>query len=105
MAQINFDASQVDPSVPFEVLPSDKYLVEITKSEMKPTKAGDGSYLEFEYTVIEGQYRGRKVWDRLCLNHPSSKTVEIARANLSTICHAAGVGTCSCEGIIGTNRR
>ena len=52
MTQLNFDASQVDPSVPFEVLPSDKYIVEITKSEMKPTKAGDGAYLELEYTVL-----------------------------------------------------
>jgi hypothetical protein len=91
MTQLNFDASQVDPSVPFEVLPSDKYIVEITKSEMKATKAGDGSYLELEYTVLEGQYRGRKLWDRLCLNHPRPKTVEIARANLSAICHSVGV--------------
>ena len=48
MVQINFDASKVDPSVPFEAVPSDKYLVEITKSEVKPTKSGDGTYLEFE---------------------------------------------------------
>jgi hypothetical protein len=91
MTQLNFDASQVDPSVPFEVLPSDKYIVEITKSEMKPMKAGDGSYLELEYTILDGQYRGRKLWDRLCLNHPTPRTVEIARANLSAICHAVGI--------------
>ena len=91
MAQLNFDASQVDPSQPFEAIPSDKYLVEITHSELKPTKAGNGSYLEIEYTVLEGEYQGRKVWDRLCLNHPTQKTVDIARANLSAICHAVDV--------------
>ena len=91
MPQINFDASQVDPSVPFETLPSGKYLVEITKSEVKPTKAGDGSYLELEYTVQDDEFKGRKVWDRLCLNHSNTKTVQIARANLSAICHAVGV--------------
>ncbi len=91
MVQLNFDASQVDPAVPFEALPSDKYLVEITRSEVKPTKAGDGTYLELEYVVLDGAYRGRKVWDRLCLNHPLPKTVEIARANLSAICHAVEV--------------
>ena len=69
MAQLNFDASlvppaqqQVDPSVPFEAVPSDKYTAEITHSELKPTKAGDGSYLEIEYTIIEGEYKGRKVF-------------------------------------------
>jgi len=91
MAQLNFDASQVDPSIPFEAVPSDKYIAEITKSELKATKAGDGSYLEIEYTILEGEYRGRKVWDRLCLNHQTQRTVEIARANLSAICHAVGV--------------
>ena len=91
MAQLNFDASQVDPSQPFEAIPSDKYVVEITHSELKPTKAGNGSYLEIEYTVLEGEYQGRKVWDRLCLNHPTQKTVDIARANLSAICHAVNV--------------
>ena len=91
MAQLNFDASKVDPALPYEAVPSDRYLVEITKSELKPTKAGDGSYLEFEYSILDGEYRGRKLWDRLCLNHPSAKTVEIARANLSAICHAVGI--------------
>ncbi|MDR2761471.1 MAG: DUF669 domain-containing protein [Planctomycetaceae bacterium] len=91
MTQINFDASQVDPSIPFDVLPSGKYVAEITKSEIKPTKAGDSTYLEFEFTILDGQYRGRKVWDRLCLNHRNQQTVEIARANLSAICHSVGV--------------
>lgn len=91
MPQINFDASQVDPSIPFEILPADKYVVEITKSELKPTKSGNGAFLELEYSVLEGKYQGHKVWDRLCLEHPTQKTVEIARANLSAICHAVGV--------------
>ena len=91
MAQLNFDASQVDPAQPIEAIPSDKYTVEITKSELKATKTGNGSYLELEFTVLDGEYRGRKVWDRLCLNHPTARTVEIARANLSAICHAVGI--------------
>ena len=73
MAQLNFDASKVDPAQPFEAIPSDKYTVEITKSELKPIKTGGGSYLEIEYTVLEGEYKGRKVWDRLCLNHSNKK--------------------------------
>ncbi|MCL2624372.1 MAG: DUF669 domain-containing protein [Planctomycetaceae bacterium] len=91
MAYLNFDASQVDPSVPFEAIPSDKYLVEITDSEMKPTKNGSGTLLQLEYTVIEGEYKNRKIWDRLCIKHTNQQTVKIALANLSAICHAIGV--------------
>jgi len=91
MAFLNFDASQVDPSVAYEAIPADKYLVEITDSEMKPTKNGSGTLLQLEYTVIEGEYKNRKIWDRLCIKHTNQQTVKIALANLSAICHAVGV--------------
>lgn len=91
MATLNFNANEVDPSVPFEPVPAGKYVAAITDSEMKATKDGKGSYLELTFTIIEGEYKDRKVWHRLCLNHSNQKTVQIARANLSAICRAVGV--------------
>jgi len=92
MANLNgFNANEVEPNTSFDPLPAGKYLAAITASEMKATKAGDGSYLELEFTVIEGQYKERKLWDRLCLNHSNPQTVKIARGNLSAICRAVGV--------------
>jgi len=87
----NFNANEVEPNTPFDPLPAGKYLAAITASEMKATKAGDGSYLQLEFTVLGGEYKERKVWDRLCLNHPNAQTVKIARGNLSAICRAVGV--------------
>jgi len=63
----------------------------LTGHYWKATKKGDGSFLELEFTVLEGEYRGRKVWDRLCINHPKDITQKIARGNLSAICRAVGV--------------
>ncbi|MBN1436190.1 MAG: DUF669 domain-containing protein [Sedimentisphaerales bacterium] len=92
MANLNgFNANEVEPNSSFEPLPAGKYLAAITHSEMKPTKRGDGSYLELEFTVLEGNCQGRKVWDRLCINHPNAQTVQIARGNLSALCRATGV--------------
>jgi hypothetical protein len=87
----NFNANEVEPNVGFEPVPADKYIAMITASEMKPTKNADGSYLELELTILEGQYKDRKVWDRLCLNHPNGQTVKIARGYLSAVCRAVGV--------------
>lgn len=89
----NFDANTVDPSAPFEPIPAGDYLACIVASQMKPTKNGTGQYLELEIEVLEGEYKGRKVWDRLNLQNPNCQTVEIARADLSAICHAVGVMT------------
>ena len=92
MANIgNFNANEVEPTVAFEPLPVGKYLAAITASEVKATKKGDGNYLELEFTVLEGPCKGRKVWDRLCINHPKDVTQKIARGNLSAICRAVGV--------------
>ena len=92
MANLNgFNANEVEPTTAFEPLPAEKYLAAITASEIKPTKKGDGSYLQLEFTVLDGDCKGRKVWDRLCINHPNDLTQKIARGNLSAICRAVGV--------------
>ena len=92
MANLNgFNANNIEPTAPFEPLPAGKYLAAITASEMKPTKKGDGSYLELEFTVLDGDCKGRKAWDRLCINHPNDMTQKIARGGLSAICRAVGV--------------
>ena len=94
MANMNgFNANEVDPDVGFDPLPAGKYKVAIAASQMKPTKNKNGSYLELEFTVLEGDYKDRKVWARLNLSNPSEKAVQIARAQLSAICRAVGVMT------------
>lgn len=93
MAQFNgeFDATQVEPSAPMEVLPDNWYPMMIAASKWEPTKANDGTYLELELQVIDGPYKGRKAWDRLNLANKSEQAVEIAQRTLSAICHATGV--------------
>lgn len=92
MADLNgFNAHDVDPNPGFDPIPGGKYLAVITATEMKPTKNGKGEYLELEMEVIDGQHKGRKVWDRLTLKHSNEQTVQIARGTLSAICHAVGV--------------
>ena len=86
-----FDANQVEPSADFEPLPTGKYVAVITASEMKPTKNGNGSYLELTFQVMEGPHKGRLVWSRLNLDNPNPLTVKIARSELSAICRAVGV--------------
>lgn len=91
MAQIDFDASGVDPATPFEVLPKGSYNVIISNSEMKTTKSGDGEYLELEYTVIDGEYESRRLWSRHNISNPNAKAEQIARQELSAVCHSVGV--------------
>ncbi len=86
-----FNADEVPPSTGFDAVPAGKYKVVISESKEKATKAGNASYLEFTFTIIEGDCENRKLWARLNLNNPSDQAVGIARRDLSAICHAVGV--------------
>jgi hypothetical protein len=91
MANLNFNANEVEPAAPITALPPGRYPVAISKTEMKPTKAGTGEYLQIELTVTSGTAANRKLWARLNLVNPNQQAVDIARRELSAICHAVGV--------------
>lgn len=86
-----FDANTVEPTTEFDPVPAGKYLAVITESEFKPTKSGNGSYLELTFEILDGHYKGRKLWSRLNLDNPNDTAVKIARAELSAVCRAVGV--------------
>lgn len=89
----NFNANEVEPTTDFDPIPAGTYVAVITDSQMKPTKDGMGEYLELTFQVLEGEYKGRLLWARLCLNHSKEITAKIARGHLSAICRAVGVLT------------
>jgi len=90
MAQVSFNAAEVSTESQFSPVPNGDYPVIITESEMKPTKTGAGQYLQLVLEVIEGPYKGRKVWERLNIVNSNQTAVEIAQRSLSQICHAVG---------------
>ena len=88
-----FNAAEVEPQGSFEPIPAGWYTAMITDSEFKPTKNGNGEYLQLRLDVIEGEHEGRVLFDRLNLNNPNQTAVEIAQRQLSAICRAVGVMT------------
>ena len=87
----SFNANTVAPSAPQDVIPVGWYPMTITASENKETSKKNGSLLALEFTVIDGQYKGRKFFSNLNLVNPNAQAVEIAYAELSAICHATGI--------------
>ena len=92
MASLNgFDASQVPEQQEFSALPEGQYVVIATASEMKPTKNGQGQFLQFTFEVLDGPQKGRKVWARLNLVNQNQTAVDIAQRELGAICRAVGI--------------
>lgn len=91
MAQFNFDASQVVPQQSSGPLPAGVYLAHIVESDVQPLKSGNGEGLKLTFEVIDGQFKGRKVYENLNIRHTSEDTQRIAQSQLSALCHAVNV--------------
>jgi len=91
MAQFNFDASQVAPQQSSGPLPAGVYLAHIVESDVQPLKSGNGEGLKLTFEIIDGQLKGRKVWENLNIRHTSEDTQRIAQSQLSALCHAVNV--------------
>ena len=86
-----YNIHEVEPMGNFEPLPADWYRCVITNAEQKPNSKKTGAYLELRIEVIDGQYQGRLVFDRLNLINPNSVAVDIARRSLASIAKAINV--------------
>ena len=92
MLPFQFNARQVAPSTGIgDPLPTGYYIVAVTKSELKPTKDGTGQMIAMEFTVLDGEHKGRKVFTNFNIQNQNAKTVEIAFKDFSALCHATGV--------------
>lgn len=86
-----FNAAEVEPNKGFDPIPAGYYPGAMVASEMKTTQAGTGQYLKCEFQILDGEFKGRKLWVNLNLDNPNAEAVRIARGELSAICRACGV--------------
>lgn len=81
------DEEYKDPFAPIE---EDWYECEIIKSELKKTRAGDGSYLELTFKVVSDNHEGRLLHLKLNLVNKSESAVAKANYDLKRVCKAVG---------------
>jgi len=86
------DLTGVSEQQKFEPVPAGTYPVRATEAGIKPTKQGNGSYLNVQFTITRGDYEGRKVWTRFNLANPSPKAVEIGKSALKSFLVKARFG-------------
>lgn len=91
MANFSFDATTVEPDSGMSPIPAGSYIAQAIESEIKPTKNGTGQYVQFTWKVLDGQYKGRLIFDRINVKNANQVAEQIGQKQLSALCHAAGV--------------
>ena len=83
--QIDYDQNEVsEQSNDFTPIPNGKYLMMITSSDEKTSKAGN-KYCAMTLQVCQGPYDGRLLWPNLNLGHPNPTVVGYARQELKSM--------------------
>lgn len=91
MAQLNFDSTQVQPYQGNEAIPAGWYLATAVQSDVKQTEKKTGFYLEIVFEIIEGQFKGSRVFARLNISNPNETAQRIGQGQLSAICKAVNI--------------
>lgn len=86
-----FDPNEHEPSSDFKVLTPGDYTCLIESAELKTTEKGTGKLVKVTLGVIEGQSKGRKLFDYINLQNPSEDCQRMGIAQLSALGRAAGV--------------
>ena len=49
----------------WDVLPVGEYVAQIVEASIQQPKSGDGYYLALTWKIVEGEFEGRQVWQRI----------------------------------------
>ncbi len=84
------DPNTIAPQDDFSPVPPGTYPMLIESAEIKQTKKGDGHYINLAMTVLDGQQKGRKLFDRIMIQHPNAECLAIGMKAFGAIGRAIG---------------
>lgn len=86
----SFDVEQMD--LGDDLLPAGEYIAQAIEAELKDTQSG-GTMLTFTFEILDGDFQGRRVWERLNYINANEMAQRIARREMGRFAIAAGLNT------------
>lgn len=85
------EPSDMDFSVP---MPAADYLVELVNTEVMESKSNaQNKYIAAEFSVIDGEFKGRRIWENFNMINTNHKAVKIAEELMGSLCRSVGIPT------------
>jgi hypothetical protein len=73
------------------VAPRGRYMLQIVEGDIKENSKGTGLLYEFKAEIIEGEFQGTKVYERLNVRNNNATAQKIAQAQLKALTLACGL--------------
>jgi hypothetical protein len=91
MLETGFDVDNEDGTPPITLLPKSKYKAEITDATVGPTKNGKGQAVSLTWTIVEGDFERRLLFQRILIEHESAEAQKFGRMKFRDVCAACGL--------------
>jgi hypothetical protein len=88
---IGFDVDNEEGTPPLSLLPKGKYKAEITDATVGPTKNGKGQAVNLTWTITEGEYEKRLLFQLILIEHESKEAQKFGRMKFRDVCVACGL--------------
>ena len=75
----------------FQLIPNGRYTMQAVKTDIKPTKNGNGSYVEVFMKITEGDYKNRQIIKRFNWENTNATAMSIGRAQFRNLVLACGI--------------
>ena len=85
-----FDPGAHEGTRDLEPIPIGWYQAQIVESAVRDASNGNGSYLLAVFEILDGEFRGRKIFQNITLQNTSQQAVEIGARLLTDIYTAIG---------------
>src|SRR5262249_33719085 len=86
-----FDVENEEGTPPRELLPAGKYKAQIVTAVVGPTKNAKGQAVNLTWTVIEGEFENRLVFQNILIQHESQDAQRFGRQKFKDVCSACGI--------------
>src|SRR5262249_764873 len=86
-----FDVEHEEGTSPLTLLPAGKYKAQIVTAIVGPTKNGKGQAVSLTWTITEGEYENRLVFQNILIQHESEEAQRFGRQKFKDVCSSCGI--------------
>jgi hypothetical protein len=88
---IPFDVENEEGTPPRELLPAGKYKAQIVTATVGPTKNGKGQAVSLTWSIAEGEFENRLVFQNILIQHESPDAQRFGRQKFKDVCSSCGI--------------
>ena len=91
MQAFYFDTRDYTPDSTYDLIPNGTYTAMIVEAKEMVSKTTGTPYATLKVEIVEGKFKGRKIYDNIFLNSTNEMAQAIARRKLNAIANAVGI--------------